>query len=80
MGLCYVAGLVIYATYYKCDPLTNKVSCKVLHISEAFYNFYVHLQDIKAIDQLLPKFVMDTMGNYPGLPGWAILKYFNTYI
>lgn len=57
MALCGYNGLLIYATYKNCDPLTTKLA--------------------KARDQLLPLFVMDTLGDYPGLTGLFIAGVFS---
>ncbi|EDW80940.1 uncharacterized protein Dwil_GK11796 [Drosophila willistoni] len=57
MGLCSYNGLLIYATYENCDPLTTKLA--------------------KARDQLLPLFVMDTLGELPGMTGLFIAGVFS---
>lgn len=57
MALCSYNGLLIYATYRNCDPLTTKLA--------------------KAKDQLLPLFVMDILGELPGLPGLFIAGVFS---
>ncbi|XP_037806366.1 sodium-coupled monocarboxylate transporter 1 [Lucilia sericata] len=57
MALCSFNGLLIYATYKDCDPLTTKLA--------------------KARDQLLPLFVMKTLGEYPGLTGLFIAGVFS---
>lgn len=57
MLLCAYNGLLIYATYKNCDPLTTKLA--------------------KARDQLLPLFVMDTLGELPGLSGLFIAGVFS---
>uniref|UniRef100_A0A1A9X2N1 Sodium-coupled monocarboxylate transporter 1 n=1 Tax=Glossina brevipalpis TaxID=37001 RepID=A0A1A9X2N1_9MUSC len=57
MALCAYNGLLIYATYKGCDPLTTKLA--------------------KAKDQLLPLFVMKTLGEYPGLTGLFIAGVFS---
>uniref|UniRef100_A0A1A9VL99 Sodium-coupled monocarboxylate transporter 1 n=1 Tax=Glossina austeni TaxID=7395 RepID=A0A1A9VL99_GLOAU len=57
MALCAYNGLLIYATYKGCDPLTTKLA--------------------KAKDQLLPLFVMNTLGEYPGLTGLFIAGVFS---
>jgi len=49
VGLSYASGLVIYAKYHGCDPLTSK--------------------DVSSADQMLPYFVMDVLGDIPGMPG-----------
>ncbi|KAF8763794.1 putative sodium-dependent multivitamin like protein [Argiope bruennichi] len=57
-GLTYIVGLVIYAHYNKCDPLTapNK--------------------PISAADQLLPYYMINVLGAFPGLPGLCICGVF----
>ncbi|XP_058447628.1 sodium-coupled monocarboxylate transporter 1-like [Malaya genurostris] len=57
LGLCGYCGLLIYARYYDCDPLTTKLA--------------------SAKDQLLPLLVMDTLGDYPGLPGLFVAGVFS---
>ncbi|XP_065354831.1 sodium-coupled monocarboxylate transporter 1 [Calliphora vicina] len=57
MALCSFNGLLIYATYKDCDPLTTKLA--------------------KARDQLLPLFVMRTLGDLPGLTGLFIAGVFS---
>ncbi|XP_055539155.1 sodium-coupled monocarboxylate transporter 1 isoform X1 [Wyeomyia smithii] len=57
LGLCCYSGLLIYAKYHDCDPLTTKLAV--------------------AKDQLLPLLVMDTLGDYPGLPGLFVAGVFS---
>lgn len=57
MLLCSYNGLLIYATYKHCDPLTTKLA--------------------RAKDQLLPLFVMDILGDFPGLSGLFIAGVFS---
>lgn len=57
MLLCAYNGLLIYATYKDCDPLTTKLA--------------------RARDQLLPLFVMDTLGDLPGFSGLFIAGVFS---
>lgn len=57
MLLCSYIGLLIYATYKDCDPLTTKLA--------------------SARDQLLPLFVMDTLGDIHGLTGLFVAGVFS---
>jgi solute carrier family 5 (sodium-coupled monocarboxylate transporter), member 8/12 len=57
MFICCYTGLLIYATYQNCDPLTTKLA--------------------QAKDQLLPLYVMDILGEYPGLPGLFVAGVFS---
>lgn len=57
MLICSYIGLLIYATYKDCDPLTTKLA--------------------SARDQLLPLFVMDTLGNIHGLTGLFVAGVFS---
>ncbi|XP_068083196.1 sodium-coupled monocarboxylate transporter 1 [Anabrus simplex] len=50
-------GLLMYATFYDCDPITTKVA--------------------KGRDQIVPLFVMKTLGQYPGLPGIFVAGVFS---
>lgn len=54
--MCCFSGLLIYATYDSCDPLTAG--------------------RIKADDQLLPLYVMETVGHLTGVPGLFIAGVF----
>lgn len=57
MCLCSYIGILIYATYKHCDPLTTKLA--------------------SARDQLLPLFVMDTLGGIHGLSGLFVAGVFS---
>lgn len=57
MMLCSYNGLLIYATYQHCDPLTTGLA--------------------KNKDQMLPLFVMDVLGQFPGLSGLFIAGVFS---
>lgn len=57
MLLCSYIGLLIYATYHDCDPLTTKLA--------------------SARDQLMPLFVMDTLGGIHGLTGLFVAGVFS---
>ncbi|XP_043243518.1 sodium-coupled monocarboxylate transporter 1-like [Amphibalanus amphitrite] len=57
LTICGYAGLVIYAKYEHCDPLTSK--------------------SVSTPDQLFPLFVMDTMGQIPGVPGLFVAGIFS---
>lgn len=54
---CALAGLVMYAKYYDCDPLLTK--------------------KVTSSDQLLPLYVMDILGIYPGIPGLFVSGIFS---
>lgn len=56
VSICCYSGILVYATYYGCDPLTAG--------------------RIKADDQLLPLFVMETVGHLRGVPGLFIAGVF----
>ncbi|KAJ6645757.1 Sodium-coupled monocarboxylate transporter 1 [Pseudolycoriella hygida] len=53
--LCSLTGLLIFAKYYDCDPVSavSPLGTKI----------------VSASDQILPFFVMDVLGKYPTLPG-----------
>lgn len=57
VSMCCYMGMVIYAFYHKCDPVTRGL----IHKS----------------DQLLPYFIMDTVGDIPGLPGLFVSGVFS---
>ncbi|KAJ8917443.1 hypothetical protein NQ315_005490 [Exocentrus adspersus] len=54
--VCCYAGILVYATYYGCDPMS--------------------LGRIKSDDQILPLFVMETVGHLKGIPGLFIAGVF----
>lgn len=57
LAICCYSGLLIYATYSDCDPLTTKLATRK--------------------DQLLPLLVMETLGEFPGLPGLFVAGVFS---
>ncbi|XP_050725454.1 sodium-coupled monocarboxylate transporter 1-like [Eriocheir sinensis] len=57
MITCAFGGLVVYAKYADCDPITSGVVSKG--------------------DQLFPLFVMDTLGEFRGLPGLFVAGIFS---
>jgi Na+/proline symporter len=56
ISCCCFAGLLIYAKYHDCDPLTAGL--------------------VRADDQLFPFFVMETVGQFKGIPGLFIAGVF----
>lgn len=76
MLLCTYNGLLIYATYRTCDPLTTKVHIGRLKTTTNNNDFEL-FQLAKARDQLLPLFVMDVLGEFPGLTGLFIAGVFS---
>ncbi|XP_037089110.1 sodium-coupled monocarboxylate transporter 1-like [Pollicipes pollicipes] len=57
LTVCSYAGLVIYARYRLCDPLSSG--------------------SVSTADQLFPLFVMDTLGETPGVPGLFVAGIFS---
>lgn len=55
--ICGYGGMVIFAKYADCDPLSAKL--------------------VEKPDQLFPLFVMDTLGNIPGVPGLFVAGIFS---
>lgn len=56
-SVCVYTGLLCYATFYDCDPLTTKLAQKK--------------------DQIVPLFVMETLGQYPGVAGLFVSGVFS---
>lgn len=54
--MCCYTGILVFATYYNCDPLS--------------------LGRITTDDQILPLFVMETVGHLRGVPGLFIAGVF----
>lgn len=91
MCVCGYCGLLIYATYHNCDPITTKVSShyctqlwyiyKYLNITHTciFYNLLKSnlFQLAREKDQLLPLLVMDVFGTIPGFPGIFVAGIFS---
>jgi len=75
--------LVIFATYKDCDPLSAKVSknsfiSKLLPVyfeKEIIYE--ISTQYVSKPDQLFPLFVMDILGQFPGVPGLFVAGIFS---
>ncbi|KAH8313392.1 hypothetical protein KR067_005180, partial [Drosophila pandora] len=57
MSICIYNGLLLYATYYDCDPLTTKLAV--------------------AKDQLVPLLVVQSLSNFPGVPGMFVAGVFS---
>ncbi|XP_037954458.1 sodium-coupled monocarboxylate transporter 1 isoform X1 [Teleopsis dalmanni] len=57
LGLCIYIGLLAYAAYYNCDPITTKLA--------------------RAKDQVVPLYVMHTVGSFPGVVGLFISGVFS---
>ncbi|KAK3802994.1 hypothetical protein RRG08_005580 [Elysia crispata] len=60
ISLQCLLGLVMYASFLTCDPLTSGM--------------------VSRKDQLVPLFVMETMGAWPGLPGFFVASIFSASI
>lgn len=54
--MCCYTGILVFATYHDCDPLS--------------------LGRISADDQILPLFVMETVGHLRGVPGLFVAGVF----
>jgi len=55
--ICAYAGLVVFAFYHDCDPITTR--------------------QVEKKDQIFPLFVMQVMGDYPGVPGLFVAGVFS---
>jgi hypothetical protein len=68
----------MFAKYYDCDPLTAKVSSRLTHkLRNKIHSHHWVLQLVDKPDQLFPRFVMDTLGHVPGLPGFFVAGVFS---
>jgi solute carrier family 5 (sodium-coupled monocarboxylate transporter), member 8/12 len=72
---CYT-GLVIYAAYHDCDPVTTKV-CIVPRLLNNQINLILQFQLVSKSDQVLPFFVTQIATNLPGLPGLFVAGVFS---
>ncbi|XP_013106006.2 sodium-coupled monocarboxylate transporter 1 isoform X1 [Stomoxys calcitrans] len=57
LGMCIYMGLLAFAAYYDCDPITTKLA--------------------QAKDQIVPLYVMQIAGSYPGLAGLFVAGVFS---
>merc|ERR1719435_911949 len=55
--ICAYAGLVVFAFYHDCDPITTR--------------------QVEKKDQIFPLFVMQVMGDIPGVPGLFVAGVFS---
>jgi len=73
---CYT-GLVVYAAYHDCDPVSTKVRkyFKSLKLSMLWSSLTFQL--VSKSDQILPFFVTQIARNLPGLPGLFVAGVFS---
>lgn len=69
---CYT-GLVVYAAYHDCDPVSTKVISKF----ENSTLYLLKFQLVTKSDQILPLFVTQLARNLPGLPGLFVAGVFS---
>ncbi|KAH8359979.1 hypothetical protein KR093_009843, partial [Drosophila rubida] len=77
-AICLYNGVLLFATYYDCDPLTTQA--RLLTYIFAHLEFMTNmsvLQLAKAKDQLVPLLVMDTLSSFPGLSGMFVAGVFS---
>jgi len=55
--ICAYAGMVVFAFYHDCDPISTR--------------------QVEKKDQIFPLFVMQVMGDYPGVPGLFVAGVFS---
>lgn len=78
MMLCSYNGLLMYATYKNCDPLTTKLATAKGNVErELSVSFTIMFWAFDISDQMLPLFVMETLGELPGLSGLFIAGVFS---
>lgn len=75
MSLCSYNGLLMYATYKNCDPLSTNLAKVKGERLETFNGISFQLNHVS--DQMLPLFVMETLGELPGLSGLFIAGVFS---
>lgn len=77
--VCVYVGLLAFATYYDCDPISTGVGLrdKILPKLQQFWIFLFNFQLANARDQLVPVLVMDVLGKFPGMPGLFVAGVFS---
>lgn len=77
VGMCFIVfltctnGIVMYAYYYKCDPVEAKVKTEKTHFREALIlnARALNFQIVRKVDEMMPHFVEEIVGNIVGMPG-----------
>jgi solute carrier family 5 (sodium-coupled monocarboxylate transporter), member 8/12 len=75
--LTVYAGMLIFAQYFDCDPLTTGVKCENFDFNQPLLTFFFRSQAVKKPDQLFPLYVMDILGSVPGFPGLFVAGIFS---
>lgn len=76
-------GLMMYAQYSSCDPVSNKVNTSMLISLTDIITFVTLLQDVQSSNEMLIFLITDTINYIPGFSGvfiaglfCAALRYF----
>ena len=77
MVLSCLAGLIVYAKYFECDPLGQGVRMNWTNFNFVLINFCYFEKKISKADQVFPLFVMETVGSFSGLPGLFVAGIFS---
>lgn len=73
------SGLAIFSKYYNCDPIKYLKLDFIVWEKMYYMSIYIFLRSgrIMVGDQLMPLYVMDTMGSIPGLTGLFVAGIFS---
>lgn len=77
ISTCF-SGLAMFSKYYDCDPI--KYSTILFNFRRNKYNMDIFWRSgrLSSADQLMPFYVLDTMGNIPGLTGLFVAGIFSS--
>lgn len=79
IGLCGFIGLLMHARFFDCDPISAKVSYCFYRNKSNNYSWrdLFGRQMIKKADEIVPYYVMETVGSWSGLPGLFVAGIFS---
>ncbi|KAH8310913.1 hypothetical protein KR044_003468 [Drosophila immigrans] len=77
MAMCIYIGMLAFAEYYHCDPITTGVSGTIYIFVYNYFYILSALQLARAKDQVIPLYVMQSAGVIPGVVGLFVAGVFS---